>query len=311
MISGRLNVLTAGVLGLALAAAPAVVAAQEQFQFVVSATDSSGQPVTDLKNEEIRMSENGKPNTVVKIEPFRIPVKLTIAVDNGPLSRDALSHYRSGLTGLVNALPADVEVTLITTAPQPRRVVQATTDRERVLRGINGFAPQDESPRFTDALVEFSKRYQDELEDTRRGDSLPILVMVSTTATEATSYELPEIEKALGFLKARKARVYVTMISGRQDAEGLAAINTARQALIAIPATEATRGKYEALANSSRLATLLPEFGQEIAALHQKHNNQLLVTVQRQQGITGQLQNPQIEVARPGLTGDVSIDGLP
>lgn len=311
MISGRLNVLTAGVLGLALAAAPAVVAAQEQFQFVVSATDSSGQPVTDLKNEEIRMSENGKPNTVVKIEPFRIPVKLTIAVDNGPLSRDALSHYRSGLTGLVNALPADVEVTLITTAPQPRRVVQATTDREHVLRGINGFAPQDESPRFTDALVEFSKRYQDELEDTRRGDSLPILVMVSTTATEATSYELPEIEKALGFLKARKARVYVTMISGRQDAEGLAAINTARQALIAIPATEATRGKYEALANSSRLATLLPEFGQEIAALHQKHNNQLLVTVQRQQGITGQLQNPQIEVARPGLTGDVSIDGLP
>lgn len=307
----RAHAVAAGALGVAVAAAWATVAAQEQFQFVISATDAEGRPVTDLKREEVLMSENGTPNTVVKLEPFGVPVKLTIAVDNGPLSRDALSHYRSGLTGLVKALPPEMEVTLITTAPQPRMVVRPTADRERILRGINGFAPQDESPRFTDALVEFSKRYQEELEDTRRADSLPILVMISTTANEATSYEVPEIEKALGFLKARKAKVYVTMTSGRQEAEGLAAINTARQAVIAIPATEATGGKYEALANSSRLATLLPEFGEEIATLHRKHANQLLVTVQRQQGATGQLQNPRIEVARPGLTGQVSLDGLP
>jgi hypothetical protein len=41
-----------------------------------------------------------------------MPVALTIAVDNGPLSVDALAHYRTGLTGLVHALPADMEVTL-------------------------------------------------------------------------------------------------------------------------------------------------------------------------------------------------------
>ena len=66
---------------------------------------------------------------VVKVEPLAIPMKLTIAVDNGLDSADVLAHYRSGLTGLVKALPPDVEITLITTAPQPRTVVRPTTDR--------------------------------------------------------------------------------------------------------------------------------------------------------------------------------------
>ena len=79
-------------------------------------------------------------------------------VEAGLLSADALAHYRTGLTALVRALPADMEVTLITMSPQPMMVVRPTTDRIRLLRGVNGFAPQEESPRFTDTLVEFSRR---------------------------------------------------------------------------------------------------------------------------------------------------------
>jgi hypothetical protein len=308
---GPRNVPTAGAIGAVLVLAAAVtVVGQQQFQFIVSATDAEQKPITDLKAEEVLMSENGVANKIIKLEPFRVPVKLTITVDNGPQSRDALAHYRTGLTGLVKALPPEVEVTLISTAPQPRMVVRPTTQREQILRGINGFAPEDESPRFTDSLVEFSKRYQKELEDTKKADSLPVLVMISTTANEAVSYQVPEIQRALGFLKARKAKVYVTMTTGRdQDVQGLSQLNTSRQALIAIPATEATGGRYEALSITNRLATLLPEFGEQIAALHRKHYNQVLVTAQRP-GV-GPLQNPRIELTRPGLTGQVSLDGLP
>jgi len=290
---------------------PAIVSAQEAFQFVISALDANGQPVPDLKREDVLFAENGVANEIVKIEPLKIPVRLTIAVDNGPLSRDALSHYRSGLEGLIKALPQDVEVTLITTAPQPLRVVKPTTDRVQILKGVNGFGPQDEAPRFTDSLVEFSKLYEDEFNKKKRFDSIPILVTVSTTATESSSYEVPAVSKALTFLRARRARVYVVMISVRQDVEGLAQINTNRQALIAIPTVKATGGRYEALAISNRLATLLPEWGQEIAAMHRKYNNQTLVTARRQQGLKGPLQNPRIELARPGINGAVSVDGLP
>ena len=135
------------------------------FQFFVSASDAAGAPVTDLRPEDVVMSENGVRQQVVKVEPLAIPMKLTIAVDNGLDSADALAHYRSGLTGLVEALPPDVEITLITTAPQPRTVVRPTTNRTQILRGVNGFAPEQARPRFSDALVEYSERLQHEPKD--------------------------------------------------------------------------------------------------------------------------------------------------
>jgi hypothetical protein len=299
-----------GIVAAVLAAhAPALQAQSQEFQFVVSAFDAEGLPVTDLSRDEVVLAENGVPATVVRIQPFPIPVRLTIAVDNGPDSIDALGHYRTGLTGLVDALPGDLEVTLITTAPQPRMVVRPTTDRVRIRRGITGFAPEDARPRFTDALVEYAKRLELDWRDREVLDFLPVLVMVSTTANESSSYQVPEIEKALRMLVARRARVMVTMTSTQlSDATN---IDTNRQSLIAIPTTKLTGGRYESIAVSSRLTTLLPEFGREIAALHVKHANQLLVTVQRAEGATGPLQNPTVHLTRPAITGSVSVSGLP
>ena len=304
--------LAGAVAGVALALQAAGLAAQgEDFQFIIAVADAQGRPIADLRRDEILVSEQGIAHETVKIEPYRVPVTLTIAVDNGPRSGEALGHYRTGLAALVKALPQDVEVTLISIAPQPRMVVPPTTNRQRILRGVNEFAPEAEAPRFTDALVEFSQRLQRQAEQTRRFDSLPVLVMISTTASEAVSYQVPEISRALGFLQSRKAKVYITTLSTSRAGGGAAQINDNRQALIGIPATELTRGRYEALAASSRLTTLLPELGREIAALHRKHASQLLVTVRRSDEISGPVRNPRIEVARPGLTCQVSLDGLP
>jgi len=300
--------LAAGAVG--LASATVAVRAQEQFQFIIFASDAEGNPVTDLTVDDVQMAENGKPNTIVSVEPLPRPVRLTLAVDNGPRSQEMLSHYRSGLTGLVQALPEDVEVELITTAPQPRRVVPATTERERILRGINQFANQSEAPHFTDAIVEFAKRFEDDYKEKNVMDSHPVLVMVSTSTNEVFSYQPPEINRALTFLRQRRALVSVAMVSTRGDVADVATINESRQALIAIPAVESTGGHYEALAISNRLATLLPEWGQEIAALHKRYNNQYLVTVQRAEGLTGPLQQVQVGLARDGLNGEVSLDPM-
>ncbi len=291
-------------------ASVALSAQSDRFQFVLAVADATGRPVTDLTRADVQMSEQGVEQEIVGVEPFRMPVKLTLAVDNGPQSGEALSHYRSGLTGLVRALPVDVEVTLITISPQPRMVVRPTTDRLRILRGINEFAPEQDSPRFTDALVEFSQRLERELDETRRIDSIPVMVMVSTTVPEAVSYELPAIQRAIQFLGRRKSRVHIITTSTRLGTDPRTQLNANRQAIIGIPVTRATGGHYQALATSNRLATLLPELGAEIAAMHRRHSSQFLVTVSRQQ-FTGPLVEPRIEVKRPGLTGRVSLDGLP
>jgi hypothetical protein len=300
---------SAAAIAAALVGSAAVwLSAQTSLQFFVSAVDADGKPVADIRVEDVLMTENGVPQEVVKVEPLAIPMKLTIAVDNGLDSDDAIAHYRSGLTGLVEALPPDVEVTLISTAPQPRMVVRATTDRVQILRGISGFAPERTRPRFTDALVEYSKRLEQEAKDKRAAPYLPVLVMVSTASTETTTYQPDQIQKAVEFLVKRHAKFNAVIVSTRvADVNTVAGLDASLQSRVALPSTKATGGRYEALAIPNRLATLLPEWGRDLAALHARQITQFRVTVERSRG--GELQSPRIEIARPGLSGTVTADG--
>jgi hypothetical protein len=302
--------------GLAAAAVAVVASAgiclsaqtSQVFQFFVSARDADGAPVTDLGPEDILMSENGVQQQVAKVEPLAIPMKLTIAVDNGLDSSDVLAHYRSGLKGLVEALPPDVEITLITTAPQPRTVVKPTTDRTQILRGVNGFAPEQSRPRFSDALVEYSERLQREARDRNAVPYLPVLVMLSTAGIETRSYQPEAIEKAVAFLVKRRAKVNAIVVSTRPgDITTSAGLDLTMQSIVAIPTAKATNGRYEGLAVSNRLPTLLPEWGRDLATLHARQIKQFRVTVERSRD--GDLQNPRIEIARPGLSGTVTVDG--
>jgi len=290
----------------------------QTFQFIVSATDASGEPVADLKPEEVLFSEKAGKGTISKVEPFSLPVKVTIAVDNGsdfdskgnpvPTSALALPNYRNGLKGFVEAFPQNTEMTLITTSPQPRMVVRPTTDRAQILRGINGFAPESERPRFTDALVEWSQRLQKELKEGKTPLYVPVMLMVSTAANESASYQPQEVQRAMEFLVSRRAKLYVTVNSTRSgDASATADLNANRQAIIAIPATKAMNGRFDAIAIFNRLDTLLPEYGKELAAYAKRLGTQHLVTVQR--AGAGPLEDLRIELARDGLKGAVSTDG--
>lgn len=280
----------------------------QTFQFVVGAVDKAGSPVTDLKPEEVVMSEKAGRAKVTKLEPFSLPTKVTITVDNGQDSADAIQHYRAGLKGFVDAFPEGVEMTLISTAPQPRTVLRPTTDRAQILRAINGFAPENNRPRFTDALVEISQRLQKEAKDPNVKPYVPLILMISTATNEVSDYQPSEVGKAADFLVARRAKLYVTITSTKSnDVTAAADLNTNRQAMVAIPFTKALNGRFETLAIANRLQTLLPEFGKELADYHKRLTSQFLVTVER--AAAGPMEDLRIELAREGLAGNVSLDG--
>ena len=280
----------------------------QTIQFVIAAMDKAGVPVTDLKPEEIIVTEKAGKATITKLEPYKLPVKVTIAVDNGNQSSEAISHYRIGLTKFVEAFPEDVEMSLYTISPQPRAVLQPTTDRKKILSAVNGFAPENEAPRFTDAIVEYSQRLEKESKDPKVKPYIPILVMVSTASAEASSYQPGEVNRWINALAQRRVRLFVTVNSTRSgEASAQADINTNRQAIIAIPPTKALNGRYEAIAIFNRLQTLLPEYGKEIADYHRRLTSQYLVTVQR--AAAGPMEGVSVELSREGLTGAVSTDG--
>jgi len=307
-----------------------VLHAQEPLTLFVSATDASGKPVTDLKAEEVAMSENGVAGKVTAAEKFSLPIHLTIGLDNGPGSDQARGFYKNGLEGLIKALPEDVEVSIISMAPQPRVVVKSTPNRDAILKGINQVAPDSEnSARFTDTLVEYSQRLDKESQANKdkKLTYAPYLMIVSTTAAEASSYQIPAIEKAMAAFARLGARLSVAMTTSRNAAslnqrtgtpsaaggptasDDVQDLNNGRQALIAIPLTKQTQGKYEALAQPSALQTILPEWGKMIAAIHTKQVNQYKLTIARPNGATGPLNNLDMRFTRQGLNGSISGDG--
>jgi hypothetical protein len=281
-----------------------------QLLVFISAIDANGAPLTDLKPEEVAMTENGVAGKVASLDRYNLPIKLTIAVDNGQESTTALAAMRTGLTGMVEALPADVEVTLITMAPQPSMFVKPTTDRAQLTRGISRFGVESsEAPRFSDMLVEYAERLDKDFKD-KKLTYFPMLVIVSTSAPENSSVQRDTIEKGMKTLLSRGARISVAMVSTKPtDAESVANLKTGRQALIATPLVNATKGKFETMVAFSRLSTLLPEWGKEIAASHTKQTNQYRVVIDRPGGATGQLNNPGLRITRPGANGTVSPDG--
>lgn len=280
-----------------------------QLLVFISAVDGSGAPLTDLKPEEIAFTENGAPGKVVSLDRHPLPIKLTVAVDNGRDSQPALAALREGLTGMVNALPADVEVTLITMS-QPQMVVRPTTDRAQITQGIARFAPDSRAvAKFSETLVEYAERVDKDFKD-KKLNYTPLLVVISTPTPELETVQPDTIEKALNTLRARGARVSVIMMTTTPtNTESVANMTQGRQALIAAPIVKASRGKFEALLAFSRLATLLPEWGKEIAASHVKQNTQFRAVIDRPGGATGALNNLGLRLTRTGAQGSVSPDG--
>jgi hypothetical protein len=280
-----------------------------QLQVFISAIDGSGKPITDLKPEEIAMTENGAPGKVASMDRHNLPIKLTIAVDNGPDSQVALAAVRTGLTGLVEALPADVEVTLITMAPQPAMFVRPTTDRGVIMKGISRFGVDTEAPRFTETLVEYAERLDKDFKD-KKLTYFPMLVFVSTSGAENVGIQRDTIEKGMKLFVARGARMSVAMVSTKPtDAESVANLKQGRQILTATPLINASKGKLETMVQFSGMTTLLPQWGKEIAASHTKQTNQFRTVIERPNNNTGQLNNPGLRITRPGANAVISFDG--
>jgi hypothetical protein len=79
----------------------------------------------------------------------------------------------------------------------------------------------------------------------------------------------------------------------------------ANQTQVGMAVTEATRGRYESIAAPTRLATLLPEIGKQVAASHEKQSHQFRLTVERPAGAKG-----DVGQVGAGARGGLQVRGL-
>jgi len=107
-----------GAIAVALTVTVATLLAQKHIQLLATVSNPTGEPVATIDPKDVRVTENGMPATVVKVEGFDRVSKVQLLIDNGVgLPAESLGDLRRGLTGLLNAIPPNVETTVVTTAP--------------------------------------------------------------------------------------------------------------------------------------------------------------------------------------------------
>ena len=304
-----------------LLAVCATVYAQEQSAIYLLALDQKGAPLLNLSASDISIKEDVGPSAIVSVRRFGWPLKVTVFVDNGPRTADALVHYRTGLKKFFAGLPPQIPVSLIATAPNPRWLLRETTDRIQIEKGVNLITTDEGLGRFSDALVEYAARLDQEfrkVEGPQLPPYLPVLVSMATTHQDGS--EVRRESNLQMVMSLRKHRVWTTMIMmapGRALTEpgGLPIVdaNEGQNAELAKTVQEVTRGRYVPITGTGTSAlssSLLPGLAQDITLRYIRQMTQHRIVFERPAGAQGQMKSFALALLNhPGATITVSTDG--
>ena len=256
------------------------LAAQRELQFYASFTDAAGEPAVDVSTGAFRVLEDDVEGRVVRFEPIDWPIRVSILIDNGYGMQQHLLQIRNGVSGLLEALPEGIEASLVTMAPQPRWVVRPTADRDALLEGVGLIVPDQGGAKFVEALGEAAERLaRDE------GEVFPVVVVLGSTATGNAYVSDQALERMVLRFAEGAATVHVVMFTA--PAPLGTSISGTFQTEVGSTLSRITGGRYEALAAASRIATLLPEIGAQVARSHRRQSRQYRVTFERPDGRDG------------------------
>ena len=256
------------------------VRAQQQVQLYASVADVTGKPVATLEPADLKVLEGGVEAKIVKVEPVSWPVKVQLLVDNGiGLGGQNIQSLKDGIKGLIEALPENLEVTIVTTAPQPRFLVRPTTDKAMMVEGLSRLAPDGGAGRFVESMNEATQRIEKD-----KTDHFPVIISSATSSGDANVLER-DVKRIFERIQKRPTTVHVVLLNSTTGS----ATGGANQTQVGLAVTQATRGRYESIAVPTRLATLLPELGKQVAASHEKQSHQFKITVERPAGKSGEL----------------------
>jgi hypothetical protein len=245
--------------------------AQKQFQLYATILDMTGEPATSVAPEDVRVSADGADAKVLKVEPIEWTTKVQILLDNGGIGTANLTSLRNGVRALIESLPPGLETTIVTTAPQPRFLVRATTDRKALLDGVDKIAPDSGAGRFVESLGEALQRFERD-----KADFFGVIVSLGTTSGDNRVIDR-DINQIFERAQKKPTTVHVVMLT---TAVGQTASGGVVQQEVGMGITKMTNGRYEAINAPSRIATLLPEIGAQIAKGSQGKNRQFRITAE-------------------------------
>ena len=265
----RLTVVAAA-LGLGLVTTTVAAQAPRQIQIFAGVLHSTGAPAKSLDISDVHLKEDGADATVTRVERVDWPVKLQLLLDNGVgLGGGSIQPLKAGVQGLLAALPGNLEVTIVGTAPQPRFLTRATTDRAAMQQGLDLLASERVPERSSRALP--------------RPTNPSIVIRPTPSSHHQRGHDLGRSRHERvkrrsngswrGSRPARRRCMSCSTPVARKG-RALAPISSTWGSSV----TKYTGGTYDKINNATRMASLLPEIGEKVAAAVERHRRQFRIT---------------------------------
>ena len=259
---------------------PGLALAQKQITLLATVTSSTDAPGAPVDPARVNVTENGGSLKVLKVESVKRVPKLHLLVDTGVgLGPESVADLRKGLHGLVDALPEDLWVSVVTTSPQPRFIERGTVGRDKLHKAVDLIAPDSGSGRFAESLFEVTERIE------RDRDSSNVVVTLGTLAGDLQQRE-GDTKKILERVAGGRTQVHVVLFVARVNSTAGGSMQQSLGEAVA----KNSGGRFEQINVANRLASLLPEIGAQVAKTTGTGAQQVRITAERpQSGDLGRL----------------------
>jgi len=269
--------------------------AQKTQQIFIKVTGPNG-PIGDLQASDVKITEDDVACKVLKVEPAG-PMKIQVLVDNGPVNTNPINPLRQGLQAFFEKLPEGVEASLYTTAPQGRPIVKATTDKKKLIAGIDIIAPDRGTGLFFETLLDAVDRVN---RDKTPGFPLILVIGSDVGAENIKDNDATDMQQKIF---KNLIAIHVVLVTGGSSGSS----RSGAQLEIGMTVTKTSGGRFENINGVTRLATLLPEFGERIAQAAARQRDQYRITYEApaKRNASAKI---GVSVARDG-TVTTSLDG--
>lgn len=178
----------------------------------VSAVDDAGRPVVDLAAADFQITEDGVPRPVTRATLGTAPLRIVLMVDSSTAVAPMMNSFRIALTAFADLLPAEHEISFITTGGQIRVRTPPSTDREQLKTEIARFASEGGANAFLETMIESDNRVLK-----TAPLQWPVFVIITTDNGETLREpDLARYNRFMNDFLARGGTAHAVVIAGKQ-----------------------------------------------------------------------------------------------
>jgi len=257
----------------------AVVVAAATFSWPVSAqvdervmyasvVDDSGRPVLGLNAKDLIVREDGQTREILRVAKDDDPLQVALLVDNSVEMRNSVSDLRKAVAAFVNNLRPGVQLALLTLAERPTIVVNYTTDKAALLKGVDKIVAYDAGNYVLDGIAEASEGLA------KRPQARSVMVVVTGQGPEL-SYRhytdalrpLRESGAALHAITVTASNIEGAMhtVEHGNPGDSGAGLGGAGRDIVLGRMTKETGGRYEEVLTMNALSAKLQQLANEIS----------------------------------------------